>query len=161
MRHQANSLSDADAVTLRRRAMDLLARREHGREELARKLVLRGALPEDIAPVLEALEGEGLLSESRFVEAFVRQQLSRGKGPVAIEHGLRERGISAGDASLALESLDVDWVVQARSVRVRRFGAGSPVGDAARAKQARFLQSRGFSAAQTFQALEGDADPLD
>ncbi|MEM9383674.1 MAG: regulatory protein RecX [Pseudomonadota bacterium] len=154
MRAQADSLSDADAITLRRRAMDLLARREHAREVLYRKLVARGASPEDVAAVLEALERDGLLSETRFVEAFVRQQLSRGKGPVAIEHGLRERGIGASDAALAVEALEVDWVVEARAARVRRFGAELPVGEAARAKQARFLQSRGFSGSQTLQALE-------
>ncbi len=161
MRQSSGSLSEADAVTLRRRAMDLLARREHGREELGRKLVMRGAPPEDVESVLDQLERDGLLSDARFVEAYIRQLLSRGKGPLAIEHGLRERGVASGDAALAVESLDENWQQRACDVRARRFGRRAPAGEADRAKQARFLQSRGFTTAQVLRALEGSASAED
>ena len=59
------------AVAVRRAAMDLLARREHGRVELTRKLRQRGAPQELIDGALGRLAEEGLLSESRYLETFV------------------------------------------------------------------------------------------
>lgn len=60
-------------VAVRRAAMDLLARREHGRAELSRKLRQRGASAELIDPALDRLAEEGLLDESRYLESFIAQ----------------------------------------------------------------------------------------
>ena len=48
-----------DLTAIRRSAMDLLARREHGRVELTRKLRQRGACPEMIDIALDRLTEEG------------------------------------------------------------------------------------------------------
>jgi regulatory protein len=133
--------------------MDLLARREHSRAELSAKLADRGAGATLLEQVLDGLEADGLLSEERFVEAFLNQQLQRGRGPIAIEHGLRERGVSGSVLALALESLDVDWAARAREQRQRRFGATSPASVKEYARQARFLRARGFTGEQVHQAL--------
>ncbi len=150
---RAGSLEGAGPVELRRRAMDLLARREHGRAELARKLAERGADPGCVATVLDTLEADGLLSEARFVEAFVEQQLARGKGPVAIEHGLRQRGAAEPLVSEALAALEIDWLAAARREREKRFGSGAPRDFGERARQARFLRARGFTGEQVHRVL--------
>lgn len=150
------SLEGAEPVELRRRAMDLLARREHSRAELRQKLRRRQAPAQALEAVLDALEADGLLSEERFVEAFVAQQLARGKGPVAIEHGLRERGVSASTLARALARVEEDWAALARREREKRFGASPPSSLRERARQARFLRSRGFSGEQIHRVLGGD-----
>lgn len=155
MRVTGGSLEEADATALRRRAMDLLARREHGREELARKLMTRGASPAALAPVLDALEADGLLSDERFVASFVRQQLARGKGPLAIEHGLRERGVAPACAAAAVAAPDEHWADRAHDAREQRFGREAPRAARDRARQARFLQGRGFTGEQILRALAG------
>lgn len=64
-------------VAVRRAAMDLLARREHGRAELSRKLRQRGASAELIDPALDRLAEEGLLDESRYLESFIASRADR------------------------------------------------------------------------------------
>src|SRR5471030_3290053 len=78
-------------VAVRRTAMDLLARREHGRVELTRKLRQRGALPEMIDTALDRLTEEGLLSESRYLESFVSYRARSGYGPLRIREELGQR----------------------------------------------------------------------
>jgi hypothetical protein len=68
-------------VAVRRTAMDLLARREHGRVELTRKLRQRGAEAEMIETALDRLTEEGLLSEARYLESFVSYRARSGYGP--------------------------------------------------------------------------------
>lgn len=136
------------------RAVRLLAVREHSVQELRRKL-RRTRTPgsadnpddADIEAVLEDLQRDGLLSEERFVEAFVRSRLGRGQGPAKIRAGLMERGVARELVDDALDQPDQDaefWRDRARTVQTRRFGAGPPVDRADWAKRARFLSARGF-----------------
>jgi regulatory protein len=81
-------------VAVRRTAMDLLARREHGRVELTRKLRQRGAPPEMIDSALDRLTEEGLLSESRYLESFVSYRARSGYGPLRIREELSQRDCS-------------------------------------------------------------------
>lgn len=123
--------------------MDWLARRECSRCELEQKLARR--FPDAtaaIGPVLDQLELEGLLSDARFAESFVRSRANRGHGPRRIAADLRTRGISPA----ALHEAPDDWLVRAREVRARRFGAELPADAAACARQMRFLAARGFPA---------------
>lgn len=77
--------------------MDLLARREHGRVELTRKLRQRGASDELIGPELDRLAEEGLLSEARYLESFIRYRSSSGYGPARIREELGQRGLARAD----------------------------------------------------------------
>ncbi len=153
-RPEAGGETDWDPARLRRVAMDLLARREHTRTELAAKLTARGAEADALAPVLDALEDDGLLSESRFAEAFVRQRSGRGQGPVRIRHELGQRGVSEAAAEAALAAADADWDELATSVRHGRFGAEPPADLKERARQSRFLSYRGFTGDQVRRALD-------
>ena len=83
-------------VKARKKAMDLLANREHGLVELERKLVNAGFESDVAADAVHALHEEGLQSDRRFVESFVQSRINQGKGPVRIHADLGERGIPGG-----------------------------------------------------------------
>lgn len=138
-------------------ALRLLARREHTAAELHRKLSQRGFAEQAIADVLASLAEEGLQSDARFVEHYVRSQAERGVGPGRIEAALQERGIT--DRNLIGSFLDYNdecWLAQAQAVREKKFGAGLPGTQRERLRQARFLQGRGFTAEQIFRILEDE-----
>jgi len=147
---------DEDRPGCRRRALDLLARREHSRLELERKLRTREHHEAVIAAVLDQLEADSLLSDRRFAESFVRARIARGQGPNRIRMELIERGVAECDQ--ALSEAGCDWSRLARATRGRRFGAEIPADWADRAKQARFLEYRGFTADQIHNALESADD---
>ena len=124
--------------------MDLLARREHGRVELTRKLRQRGAPVELIDTALERLAQEGLLSEARYLESFVGYRARAGYGPLRIREELTQRGLSRADVEQALRDSGIDWREQLEQVWRRKF-AGQLPGDAReRAQQGRFLSYRGY-----------------
>ncbi|MHA6129010.1 regulatory protein [Pseudomonas mohnii] len=132
-------------VAVRRTAMDLLARREHGRVELTRKLRQRGALPEMIETALDRLTEEGLLSESRYLESFVAYRARSGYGPLRIREELNQRGLQRSDIELALRESGIDWQERLADTWQRKFSGHLPIDNRERAKQGRFLAYRGFS----------------
>nr|AMK59344.1 alanyl-tRNA synthetase [uncultured bacterium UPO53] len=138
---------------LRGRALALLARREHSRAELHRKLSELGGTGEALGTVLDDLVRERLQSDERFAESFVRSRVVRGQGPQAIATELRARGIDKELLEAALTHGPYDWYAQAAEVRHKRFGPVLPEDARERARQARFLQYRGFTAAQVSHAL--------
>ena len=138
----------------RKRAMDLMARREHGRVELESKLRQRGFADEQIGPVLDRLQSEGLLGDLRFAEGLVVSRSQRGQGPVRIEAELVQKGVAADIAHQAVTESDCDWPLLARQVRSKKFGDSPPTSFQERARQARFLTYRGFSPDQVSSALE-------
>jgi regulatory protein len=152
--------AEADERTVRTAALALLAGRDFGRAELARRLARRGYPADVVATVVEALVAERLLSESRFVEQFIRQHAGRGHGPARIRAELRERGAEQAEVEAGLEAAGEDWIALARDARRRRFGVSPPGDYAERARQARFLQYRGFTAEQIRAAL-GPGDDLE
>ncbi len=129
---------------LRRAAMDLLARREHSRRELAGKLRGRVDSLDELEDVLDRLEEDHLLSDERFVEAFIRARAGRGYGSVRIRQELQQKGIDSENIQQGLEAFDVDWQRLAREARIRKFGTGQPVDNRDRNRQMRYLQYRGF-----------------
>lgn len=130
-------------TAVRRVAMDLLARREHSVLELQRKLRQRGAEPELIESELQKLQDEGLLSEQRYLESYIRSRGLSGRGPVRIREELARRGLNRQDIDCALDEADVDWQEQMQDLWQRKFGE-KPVDQKAWAKQARFLVYRGY-----------------
>ena len=137
-----------DPLYLRKTAMDYLARREHGEQELVRKLGSRGFDAGMVETAVAELKADGLLSDSRFAEAFVNSRFQRGSGPQKIQAELRERGIEAGLISLCIEAYDDQWRQRVREVREKKFGADLPGDFRERSRQMRFLQQRGFTADQ-------------
>jgi len=92
----------------RKKAMDYLARREHGRTELIKKVIKFGFDAETADDAVAELVEDNLQSDQRFVEAFVVSRINQGKGPVKIRADLRERDIAGGIIELALEEADQD-----------------------------------------------------
>ena len=134
----------AEANGARACAVRLLARREHSSLELRRKLGDRGFPHDLIQSLLAELAAEGLQSDARFAEQYVRSRAERGFGPVRIEAELRERGIEDALVREHLDQGEWDWLAQADAARCKRFGAVLPQEWNDRARQARFLQTRGF-----------------
>ena len=151
---------EADERTVRTAALALLAGRDFARLELTRRLERRGYSPQVVATVVAGLVAERLLSESRFLEQFIRQHAGRGHGPVRIRMDLRERGVADDEIDAALAAATEDWAAIARNIRRRRFGVSPPGDYRERARQARFLQYRGFSPDQ-IRAAMGPGDDIE
>jgi len=116
-------MTDIKPSDARRAAMDLLARREHSRYELVLKLTRRlGDNPELFEQEVGKLTDEGLQSDRRLAEAFIRARTNRGQGPVKIKMELRAKQVGDEIISIAFEECGVDFMALARSVAVRKFG---------------------------------------
>ncbi len=140
----------------RKRAMALLARREHGRLELERKLVQRGC-PQKIADkALGGLENDDLLSDERFAESLVQTRYDQGHGPVRIRHDLRQKGVADSIISQWIDERSEQWLALIARVRQQKFGDDLPSDQKERARQARFLQSRGFTSEQVHMVFKDD-----
>ncbi|KAE8439732.1 MULTISPECIES: regulatory protein RecX [Halomonadaceae] len=147
--------SNADASP-RDVAIQLLARREYSRVELARKLQQKSFDGDEIEACLDALAEQSLQSDARFAESFVRSRIARGQGVIRIKGELRQRGIDQETLTAALEAVEereaIDWFELAKETLARRYD--SP-GDTPkeRAKRERFLATRGFDFEQIRYAL--------
>jgi len=142
---------------LKARALRTLARREHSRAELARKLAPHAESREALEQLLAALAARKQLSDERYAEARARQ-LARKYGAARIRLELRSKGV---DETLAARAVAGGELERARGILARKYRTpvDSPL---ERARRMRFLQSRGFSH-ETIRALlssAADADAL-
>jgi len=147
-----------DPARVRARALGLLARREHSAQELKSKLLGRGYESTAVEAVLSSLEGEKFLSDGRFVQEFVASRVRRGSGPLKIREELRGKGVPAELVDEALTAHKGGWAAGAAEARRKRFGGKLPKDMQERARQARFLQQRGFSMEHIRAALKGDIE---
>lgn len=150
---EASAPASLSAEALRGKALALLTRREHSRAELQGKLVAVGGEAAQVTSLLDELVELRLQSDERFVEAFVRSRVQRGNGPLNIGNELRQRGVASELVSALVQEGEQDWYELARQARERRFGQELPAERREQARQLRFLQYRGFSAAQAMKAL--------
>ena len=128
---------------LRARALALLARREHCRAELARKLEAAGFARDDIAALLDAFETRNWLSDRRYAESWVADHRAR-SGSVKLAYELRQRGVPDAIIDTVLGENRDSELDRARAVWQKKFG--NPPADAAeKAKHIRFMLSRGFA----------------
>lgn len=135
---------DTSDVAARAVAMGLLARRDFASHELREKLDAKGFAPAATAVVIADLTRTGLLNDERYARNYVAYHAGRGQGPVRIAVELRRRGLAAESIDAALAS-GPDWNALARKVCRAKFGSQPAANWAQRARQARFLQYRGFS----------------
>lgn len=127
---------------LRERALACLARREHTRIELERKLAPYCEDREEIAALLNDFTQRGWLNEARYAEMLV--QARQGKfGSRRIIHELREKGVSKETIAAALPEVQELELKAARAVWAKKFGV-APADAREKARQMRFLASRGF-----------------
>lgn len=147
----------ADPAAARSAAVALLARRDFARDELHARLTAGGFEAPAAAAALEALIAQGLLSDERYAQNYVTYHSGRGHGPIRIAAGLRARGIAETLIEAALAS-GPDWRALAGTARARRFGKAAPANWKEKARQARFLQYRGFSADHIRAATGADSE---
>ena len=148
----------ADAQAIRAAALTLLARRDWLTGELGAKLEAGGCDREVAAAVIAELVQERFLDDSRYAERYVALRAERGQGPVRIAAELASLGAPRELIDAALDS-GPDWRVIAGTVRRRKFGAAPPGSWAEKARQARFLQYRGFSSDHIRAATGADLEP--
>ena len=152
-----DSRSDFGSVALRRRAMDLLARREHSRAELAVKLRDRfaDADPDRIDSVLDKLASENLQSDRRFAGEYLRMRMRRGFGWLHIRAELQTRGVADSIIS-DLARPDEEWLELAGNLVDSRLAGQRNLTPGSREHQRlfRFLQGRGFSAEISHKSLQ-------
>ena len=149
------------APSLRSRALRFLARREHSREELRRKLGgAEGAeLQAEVEALLDEFEQRGWLSEQRLSDQAVAH--ARGRyGSRRVLDRLRQQGVSGEPLARAVNALKTQELESAWAVWRKRFGR-LPADLKERAKQARFLEGRGFSPEAIRQVLKADFDEQD
>lgn len=120
----------------------------------------RGFAHEVAVQVVAQLEEQGILSEKRYVETFVYQRVNRGQGPLKIIQQLRQRGVKEGMVDEYVSIGSREWLQRAAEVRAKRFGAELPREVQERARQSRFLQSRGFTAEQIKRVLRSSDELL-
>ena len=126
---------------LKARALRYLVRREHSRDELARKLAPYAESNEILEGVLRELESRKQLSNERFAEERARW-LARKYGAARIRHDLKTKGISEAASDRAVAELDD--MAKAKEILARKYREPATTREE-RAKRARFLQGRGFS----------------
>lgn len=132
------------SLSLKGRALRLLAAREHSRAELERKLAPYEETPGELAKALDELQTKDFISETRVVESVINRRAAR-LGTARIRHELLNKGLGAEAVATAVSSLKDTELERAREVWRKKFG--EPALDAAaRGKQMRFLAARGFGA---------------
>lgn len=136
-------------------ALDLLAARDHSREELARKLAARGFAEDRVGSTLDALAEAGLLDEGRLAEAYVAERLHKGFGPLRIRQELRGKGLSDDLIEPHLRLSQGDWLELIAAAHDKRFGAIAAADAHERGRRGRFLEYRGFPADLIARFLHG------
>ena len=119
--------------------MRMLVRREHSTLELTNKLTAKEFDQDDIDAAIASLIQQNYQSNERFAAEFIQMRFNQGKGPIKISLDLKQRGIDQFDLS------EFDFYTLARQIRQQKFGQVVPSDFKEKAKQQRFLQSRGFS----------------
>ena len=157
MPRSAGPVEPLDARAARVAALDALARRDYSSEDLRLKLLEKGYDASVVLPLLDALHGEKLLDDRRYLENFVAYHAARGQGPLRIRVELRRHGLQG---PLVEDYLDAypDWIALLKKARLKKFGAKPATNYAERQLQARFLGYRGFTSAQIQTALGFDTD---
>jgi regulatory protein len=132
------------AKRLLRLAVAALARREHSRVELERKLQrrLQEETAADIALVLDRLQARGLLSDQRMAVALVRTRSAR-YGRLRLQQELQRRGVDRETIAACLPPVE-DESAAATALWERKFGQRATTPQE-RARQGRFLAARGFA----------------
>ncbi|WP_062310237.1 RecX family transcriptional regulator [Polynucleobacter sinensis] len=162
--------------SLKARALRLLSMREYSRKGLAAKLeeasarMLKFNLPEaepeapppgkslavQIEEVLDDFEARGWLSDERFAEALVRRRSER-FGVRKIADELQQAGVDSEKAANLIKSLKETEYQRAQELWMRKFGVVATE-QKERARQYRFLASKGFSAAVVSKVVAGRPD---
>jgi regulatory protein len=140
--------------SLKGRALRLLSQREHSRAELERKLAPHEEVPGELAKALDELQARDFINDGRAVDSLVNRRAGK-LGSARIRQELATKGLSGEAVAEALESLKDTEFSRAHEVWRKKFG--TPAQDPQeKAKQLRFLITRGFNAEVVRRVVKGD-----
>jgi regulatory protein len=143
-------------VSLRNKALQMLGRRDHSRAELAQKLQAHTETPEEIPALLDDFEARGWLSDQRFAEQWTHYRSQR-YGLGRLKQELRQRGVANEIIDASIEAVAENEEETARRLWRKKFGQVAQ-DNKERAKQLRFLASRGFSTAVIYRVVTSTDD---
>lgn len=132
-------------TSIRAYALRLLARREHSRQELIAKLLKKGVPATAALELVAELTAQGWQSDQRFLEGYTRTRIAAGFGPLKIIAELTQRGIDREIVEEFWRQNPPAWATLIQTIRQKHFGIPLPTSLDERAKQARYLSSRGFT----------------
>ena len=141
-------------ISLKGRALRLLSRREHSRTELVRKLTPLEEVPGELAQALDALQAKGFIDEARVLDSVINHRAPK-LGAGRIKQELQAKGLAPEAIQAALAQLKGSELERAQAVWQKKFGA-PPASAGERAKQYRFLLTRGFSTEVVRRVVSGD-----
>ena len=149
----------ADLEAAHRAALRAVARRDHARFDLRRRLLQKQHPAAAIEGALDRLTAAGLLDDARFARDYASAKVGRGRGPVRLVRDLQAQGVDRRIAEEAVRSSfaadDVDPTRVVRALAEKRAGqlAGLPVAVRKRRLVA-FLARRGFGGADVRALVE-------
>lgn len=146
-----------DPAGVRQAAVSLLSRRDYASAELRVRLEKKGFDRTIVETTLLELQEERALDDARYASNYVIYHAGRGQGPLRIQADLRALGLPDELITVALATWP-DWRARATEVRRQKFGPDKPGSWPEKARQARFLQYRGFSSEDIRSALDADFD---
>jgi regulatory protein len=145
--------------SLKGRALRLLSQREHSRTELERKLTQHEEVPGELAKALDELQARDFINDGRAVDSVVNRRSGK-LGSARIKQELAAKGLSGEAVAQAMESLKDTELSRAQEVWRKKFGS-PPQDPQEKAKQLRFLITRGFNAEVVRRVVKGDGLDLD
>lgn len=155
-RVESQAFEALPARSLKAKAVRWLAAREYTRTELARKLSAYTDSPEDVESVLDDLAREGWQSDTRFVQSFQRVKAIK-QGSALVAQGLRQKGVDPELIAQTVNQLKETEFDRAQAVWQKKFGrVGVSSDPKEKAKQARFLASRGFASSVIRRVIGGE-----
>lgn len=142
----------------------LLGRRDHSRQEMRQKLLIKSKflfpkqeLPQQeieelVTKVLDYFEEEQLQSDSKFAAAYIRQAITKGWGPIKISYKLKQKGLTNDIINSELNQDDDFWATKIQELVANKYTTPfANIGE--QSKCQRFLMSRGFVGGHIFQVL--------
>lgn len=134
-------------------SLRMLAMRDMSRLQFVQKLKAKSFTPDEIASAATWCEAEGWLNEARYADVMARR-LGQKYGVSRITLALRQKGVNDLAITETVAALQDSEISRAHDVWSRRYEV-TPNSAEERAKQTRYLQSRGFSFAAIKQVLSG------
>jgi regulatory protein len=137
-----NKLKNSQEKSLRQRALEYLGKREYSATELGKKLKAYADESDDIPALLADFKARDWLSDARFTKQLVRARKVK-FGSAKVAHELREKGVADDLIADAVSEMKESELENATEVWRKKFKQIATDRNEW-AKQARFLQSRGF-----------------
>jgi regulatory protein len=148
------------APSLMGRALRFLSKREQSLQELRKKLLPFADSESELDELLLKLQKQDWLSDERFAEGLVRRKSER-YGSRRIVDELKQNGIDQETVSRLKNDLKESDAQRAHDLWQKKFDGLVPVDQKDRAKQMRYLASKGFPLDQVSKIITGRYLPSD